>query len=78
MQSHDGSINLIPAIPSDWQAGSFKGLKALGGATVDLTWSEGKPVEAKVTAATDGELKVRNKDVYKRQYQGRGSGKNHP
>ena len=61
MQSHDGSINLIPAIPSDWQAGSFKGLKALGGATVDLTWSEGKPVEAKVTAATDGELKVRNK-----------------
>jgi len=54
LQSHAGEIALLPAWPKAWAEGSFRGLRARGGLTVDLTWRGGKPVEATLTAALDG------------------------
>lgn len=65
IQSHDGAIDLLPAIPADWQSGSFKGINTREGATVDVEWSEGKPVTAQINAAKSGNLKIRNKYVGK-------------
>ena len=41
LQSHEGFINPLPALPKEWKEGRFWGFKARGGKTIDLEWKDG-------------------------------------
>ncbi len=53
LQSHADVVRFLPALPSAWPDGSFSGLRARGGLTVDLTWSNGRAQWATLTASLD-------------------------
>jgi len=42
LQSHDGFIDLLPALPDFWKKGNYKGFKVRGGATIDVIWKNRK------------------------------------
>ena len=50
LQSLDGKIELLPALPSVWKNGHFKGLCARGGKVVECDWKDGKVRRYKVTS----------------------------
>jgi alpha-L-fucosidase 2 len=44
LQSHGGTIRVLPALPAAWNRGRFTGFRARGGFALDVTWSGGKPI----------------------------------
>jgi alpha-L-fucosidase 2 len=49
LQSHNGVLRLLPALPPAWQSGSVHGLQARGGASLDMSWHDGALKEARFT-----------------------------
>ena len=60
VQSHDGAVHLLPALPSDWQKGSVSGLRARGGFIVSEQWSGGQVTSATVQSTIGGTLRLRS------------------
>lgn len=58
LQSHDGVITLLPALPDSWKSGEVRGLRARGGISVDMKWSDCILTSACLHASRGGEFKV--------------------
>jgi len=59
LQSHAGTIDLLPALPPAWPEGQVAGLRARGGLKVGMTWQEGRVTEAHVDVPSARAVKVR-------------------
>jgi len=60
MQSHDGAIHLLPAIPDGWKTGSIGGIRARGGfEIVSLEWKEGKVSKLVIKSELGGKCRLR-------------------
>ena len=60
LQSHDGGVHLLPALPDTWTEGEVKGLQARGAFTVDIKWNGGELQEAAITSKIGGMLRLRS------------------
>ena len=58
LQSHTDVIRVLPALPSDWPDGSFRGLRARGGLTFDVSWRDGALTDAVVHASHAGTYRI--------------------
>ena len=60
VQSHDGAVHLLPALPDTWQNGEVKGLRTRGGFIADITWEDGILATATVKSTIGGILRLRS------------------
>jgi len=59
LQSHDGAVHILPALPDRWARGSFNGLMARGGFEVDAEWNGGMITGLTVHSRLGGNLRLR-------------------
>ncbi|HZG85786.1 glycoside hydrolase family 95 protein [Paenibacillus sp.] len=70
LQSHEGVLHLLPALPAAWSGGRATGLRARGGFEVDLSWSGGTITQAVIRTKSGGFLDVRSSVPLKHEASG--------
>lgn len=60
IQSHNGAVHLLPALPGLWENGSVSGIVARGGFELDMKWADGNVSEVKVLSKIGGNLRLRS------------------
>ena len=66
MQSQDGEINLLPALPEEWASGHIKGIAARKGFEVDIQWMNGKLQNLVIRSKLGNTLHLRYGDITKK------------
>jgi len=64
MQSHQGYIHLLPALPEQWQDGRLNGLRARGGFEIDMEWKNREIIDLQVKSIAGNTLRIKYGDKY--------------
>jgi alpha-L-fucosidase 2 len=59
LQTQDGTIHLLPALPDDWKKGSVKGLRAFGGFEVSINWDNNMVQSVTIKSELGGNCRIR-------------------
>jgi alpha-L-fucosidase 2 len=65
MQSHNGFIDLLPALPNAWSNGSVKGLVARGGFEVSMDWQKSQVTAAEINSLNGGDCVIKTLHPFK-------------
>lgn len=60
LQSHDGAVHLLPALPTAWKEGSIKGLVARGNFVIDMDWIKCRLKKATIHSKIGGVIRIRS------------------
>jgi alpha-L-fucosidase 2 len=60
IQSHDGALHLLPALPDEWPDGKVEGLRARGGFSIDMAWEGGRVKLMVIHSQLGGTLRLRS------------------
>ena len=63
LQSHTDTLQLLPALPYTWQTGTVRGLRAVGGFEVSMSWKKGTLTEATIISQAGEPLPIAAKDI---------------
>lgn len=58
LQNIGSDIYLLPALPSQWQTGAVRGLRAYNGAVIDMVWREGRLVSFTISSMLGGKYRI--------------------
>jgi alpha-L-fucosidase 2 len=59
VQSHDGAVHILPAVPDVWAKGKVSGLRTRGGFLTDIEWENGRVKTVKIKSLLGGNLRIR-------------------
>jgi alpha-L-fucosidase 2 len=59
LQSHAGQIQLLPALPTEWNTGAVKGLRARGGYEIDMAWQSGNLTQTTIKSTVGGTCQIK-------------------
>ena len=59
LQSHDGAIDILPALPDEWKKGSISGLRAYGGFDVNVVWDNNEVQKLTIKSNLGGNCRIR-------------------
>jgi len=59
IQSHEGLIDLLPALPDEWDSGEFKGVCARGGFVLSFTWKNKKLIDLEIMSGAGKDCRIK-------------------